>query len=80
MENTELDVGKPRQKQVIGYFEDLEILSHDYNRAVLIQVEKLNQLLHKELIKQYQYDVLNKALLNISAALDELPNTIEDIK
>jgi hypothetical protein len=34
MEKIEIKVSKSWERQVIEYFEDLEILSHDYNRAV----------------------------------------------
>jgi hypothetical protein len=80
MEKIEIKVSKSWERQVIEYFEDLEILSHDYNRAVLRQLGKLNRLLHEELVEQYEYDILNKALLKTSASLSELPNAIEDIR
>lgn len=80
MKKIEIKVAKSWERQVIEYFEDLEILSHDYNRAVLRQLGKLNRLLHEELVEQYEYDILNKALLKTSAALSDLPNAIEDIK
>jgi hypothetical protein len=80
MGKIEIKINRSWQRQVIEYFEDLEILSHDYNRAVLRQLGKLNRLLHEELIEQYEYDVLNKALLKVSAALGELPGSIQEIK
>ena len=69
MEKIEIKVSKSWERQVIEYFEDLEILSHDYRRSVLRYLGKLNRLLHEELIDQFEYDVLNKALLKVSAAL-----------
>jgi hypothetical protein len=36
--------------------------------------------LHEELIDQFEYDVLNKALLKVSAALGELPGAVKEIK
>ncbi len=80
MEKIEIKISKSWERQMIEYFEDLEILSHDYNRAVLRQLGKLNRLLHEELIEQYEYDILNKALLKTSAALTELPNAIAELK
>ncbi|UCG08176.1 MAG: hypothetical protein JSV83_05895 [Desulfobacterales bacterium] len=80
MEKIEIKISKSWERQMIEYFEDLEILSHDYNRAVLRQLGKLNRLLHEELIEQYEYDILNKALLKTSAALAELPNAIAELK
>jgi hypothetical protein len=80
MEKIEIKISKSWERQIIEYFEDLEILSQDYNRSVLRQLGKLNRLLHEELIEQYEYDILNKSLLKISAALGELPYTISEIK
>ena len=80
MEKIEIKVSKSWERQVIEYFEDLEILSHDYRRSVLRYLGKLNRLLHEELIDQFEYDVLNKALLKVSAALGELPGAVKEIK
>jgi hypothetical protein len=80
MEKIEIKVSKSWERQVIEYFEDLEILSHDYRRAVLRYLGKLNRLLHEELINQFEYDVLNKALLKVSTALGDLPGAVKEIK
>jgi hypothetical protein len=80
MKKIEIIVAKSWERQVVEFFEDLEIFSHDNNRAVLRQLGKLNRLLHEELIEQYEFDILNKALLKASDALSKLPNAIEDIK
>ena len=80
MEKIEIKVSKSWERQVIEYFEDLEILSQDYRRSVLRHLGKLNRLLHEELIDQFEYDVLNKALLKVSAALGELPGAVKEIK
>ena len=80
MEKIEIKISKSWERQVIEYFEDLEILSQDYNRSVLRYLGKLNRLLHEELIEQYEYDILNKSLLKISAALGELPQAFSEIK
>jgi hypothetical protein len=80
METIEIKVSKSWERQVIEYFEDMEILSQDYSRAVLRLLGKLNRLLHEELIEQYEYDVLNKALMKTSSALRELPSAIKEIK
>ena len=80
MERIEIKISKSWERQVIEYFEDIDILSHDYRRAALRQLGKLNRLLHEELIDQHEYDVLNKALLKISTALGELPGAIKQIK
>jgi hypothetical protein len=80
MKKFEIKVSKSWERQVIEYFEDLEILSQDYRRSVLRYLGKLNRLLHEELIDQFEYDVLNKALLKVSAALGELPGAVKEIK
>jgi hypothetical protein len=80
MEKIEIKVSKSWERQVIEYFEDLEILSNDYRRSVLRYLGKLNRLLHEELIDQFEYDILNKALLKVSAALGELPAAVREIK
>ena len=80
MQNIEIKVSKSWEMQVIEYFEDLEILSHDYRRATLRQLGKLNRLLHEKLIAQHEYDTLNKALVKVSAALGELPGAIKQIR
>jgi hypothetical protein len=80
MERIEIKISKSWERQVIEYFEDIEILSHDYRRAALRQLGKLNRLLHEELIDQHEYEILNIALLKISAALGELPGAIKQVK
>jgi hypothetical protein len=39
-----------------------------------------NAIFYEELIDQFEYDVLNKALLKVSAALGELPGAVKEIK
>jgi hypothetical protein len=80
MEKNAIRVCKSWERQVIEYFEDLEILRHDYRRSVLRYPGKLIRLLHEELIDRFEYDVLNKALLKVSAALGELPGAVKEIK
>ena len=80
MERIEIKVSKSWERQVIEYFEDIDILSQDYRRSVLRYLGKLNRLLHEKQIDQFEYDVLNKALLKVSAALGELPGAVKEIK
>jgi hypothetical protein len=80
MDKIEIKADKAWKREVIEYFEDLEIICNDYNRTVLRYLGKLNRLLHEKRIDQSEYDVLNKRLLNASAALNEVPRTILDIK
>jgi hypothetical protein len=80
VEKIEIKVSKSWERQVIEYFEDLEILSHDHRRAFLRQLGKLNRLLHEELIDQHEYEILNKALVTVSSALGELPGAIKQVK
>ena len=80
MDTIEIKAAKSWKREVIEYFEDLEIICNDYNRTVLRYLGKLNRLLHEKLIDQSEYDELNKSLLKASEALNEVPNTILDIK
>jgi hypothetical protein len=80
MDTIEIKASKSWRHDVIEYFEDLEIICNDYNRTVLRYLGKLNRLLHEERIHQSEYDALNKSLLKASAALNEVPKTIQDLK
>ncbi len=80
MERIEIKAHKSWKREVIEYFEDLEIICNDYNRMVLRYLGKLNRLLHEKRINQPEYDDLNKSLLKASAALNEVPRTIQDLK
>jgi hypothetical protein len=60
MERIEIKISKSWERQLIEYFEDIEIMSHEYKRAALRQLGKLNRLLHEELIDQHEYDILSK--------------------
>ena len=80
METIEIKAHKSWERQVIEYFEDLEIICNDYNRTVLRYLGKLNRLLHEECIDQSEYDALNRCLLKASEALNQVPRSIEDIK
>ena len=80
MDTIEIKAAKSWKREVFEYFEDLEIICNDYNRTVLRYLGKLNRLLHEKRIDQSEYDVLNKSLLKASAALNEVPKTILDIK
>lgn len=80
MDTIEIKADKAWKREVIEYFEDLEIICNDYNRRVLRYLGKLNRLLHEKGIDQSEYDVLNRRLLKASAALNEVPRTILDIK
>ena len=80
MDTIEIKSGKSWKRDVIEYFEDLEIICNDYNRMVLRYLGKLNRLLHEKRIDQSEYDALNKSLLKASSALNEIPRTILDLK
>ncbi len=80
MDTIEIKAAKSWKREVIEYFEDLEIICNDYNRMILRYLGKLNRLLHEERIDQSEYDVLNKNLLNASAALNEIPKAILELK
>ena len=80
METIEIKAAKSWKRDVIEYFEDLEIICNDYNRMVLRYLGKLNRLLHEERIDQSEYDALNKCLLKASAALNEVPKSIRDLR
>ena len=80
MDAIEINAGKSWNREVIEYFEDLEIICNDYNRTILRYLGKLNRLLHEKAIDQSEYDALNKSLLKASEALNEVPRTILDIK
>ena len=80
MDAIEINAGKSWEREVIEYFEDLEIICNDYNRTVLRYLGKLNRLLHEKRIDQSEYDALNKCLLEASEALNDVPRTIIDIK
>ena len=80
MDKIEIKADKSWKREVIEYFEDLGIICNDYNRTVLRYLGKLNRLLHAKRIDQSEYDVLNESLLKASAALNEIPRTILDIK
>jgi hypothetical protein len=80
MKKIEFEINKTWERQVLEYFEDVEILCNDYNRSVLRYLGKLNRLLHEDLIDQREYESLNKTLLNVSAALCDVPKAIGEIK
>ena len=80
MDTIEIKADKSWKRDVIEYFEDLEIICNDYNRMVLRYLGKLNRLLHEKGIDQSEYDALNKSLLKASSALNEIPRTILDLK
>ena len=80
METIEIQAAKSWKRDVIEYFEDLEIICNDYNRTVLRYLGKLNRLLHEKRIDQSDYDALKKSLLKASEALNEVPQTIQDLK
>ena len=80
MEIIEIKAAKTWKRDVIEYFEDLEIICNDYNRSVLRYLGKLNRLLHEERIDQSEYDDLKKSLLKASEAINDIPRTIVDIK
>ena len=80
MDTIEIKAGKSWRRDVIEYFEDLEIICKDYNRTVLRYLGKLNRLLHEKRIDQSDYDALNKSLLKASEALSDVPETILNLK
>ena len=80
MEIIEIKAAKTWKRDVIEYFEDLEIICNDYNRTVLRYLGKLNRLLHEKRIDQSDYDTLKKSLLNASEALNGVPQSIQDLK
>ena len=80
METIEFKADKTWKRDVIEYFEDLEIICNDYNRRVLRYLGKLNRLLHEERIDQTDYDSLKISLLKASEALNGVPRTILDLK
>ena len=80
METIEIKTVKSWKRDVIEYFEDLEIICNDYNRMFLRYLGKLNRLLHEERIDQSEYDDLKKSLLKASEAINDVPRTILDIK
>ena len=80
METIEIKAAKSWKRDVIEYFEDLEIICNDYNRTVLRYLGKLNRLLHEKRIDQSEYDTLKKSLLKASEALNGVPRTIQDLK
>ena len=80
METIEIKAHKSWERQVIEYFEDLEIICSDYNRMILRYLGKLNRLLHEDRIDQSEYDALNRCLLKASEALNQVPRSIQDIK
>ena len=48
MDTNEIKAAKSWKREVIEYFEDLEIICNDYNRMVLRYLGKLNRLLHEK--------------------------------
>jgi hypothetical protein len=80
MDTIEIKASKSWRREVIEYFEDMEIICDDYNRTVLRYLGKLNRLLHEKQIDQSEYDALSKRLLQASKALNDIPKTIVDLK
>ena len=80
MEIIEIKAAKTWKRDVIEYFEDLEIICNDYNRSVLRYLGKLNRLLHEQRIDHSEYDTLKKNLLKASEALNEVPRAVQDLK
>ena len=80
MDTIEIKAHKSWERQVIEYFEDLEIICNDYNRTSLRYLGKLNRLLHEDRIDQSEYDALNRCLLKASDSLNQVPRSIKDIK
>jgi hypothetical protein len=80
MNTIEIKANRSWRREVIEYFEDLEIICDDYNRTVLRYLGKLNRLLHEKQIDQSEYDALNKRLLKASEALNHIPKTILDLR
>ena len=80
METIEIKTSKSWKRDVIEYFEDLEIICNDYNRTLLRYLGKLNRLLHEQRIDHSEYDTLKKSLLKASEAINGVPRTIQDLK
>lgn len=80
MKTIEIKASRSWRREVIEYFEDLEIICDDYNRMILRYLGKLNRLLHEKQIDQSEYDALNKRLLQASEALNHIPTTILELK
>jgi hypothetical protein len=80
IDTIEIKAHRSWDRQVLEYFEDLDIICNDYNRTILRYLGKLNRLLHEERIDQSEYDALNRNLLKVSEALNQVPRTIKDIK
>ena len=80
MDTIDIKAHRSWDRQVLEYFEDLDIICNDYNRTILRYLGKLNRLLHEERIDQSEYDALNRNLLKASEALNQVPRTIKDIK
>ena len=80
METIEFKANKTWKRDVIEYFEDLEIICNDYNRTVLRYLGELNRLLHEQRIDHSEYDTLKRSLMKASEALNEVPLTISDLK
>ena len=80
METIEIKANKTWKRDVIEYFEDLEIICNDYNWTVIRYLGKLNRLLHEQRIDHSEYDSLKKSLLNASEAINGVPRTIQDLK
>jgi hypothetical protein len=80
MDAIEIKAGKSWEREVIEYFEDMEIICNDYNRTILRYLGKLNRLLHEQRINQSEYDVLNKRLLKASESLNAVFSAILDLK
>ena len=80
MDTLTIKASRSWRREVIEYFEDLEIICDDYNRMILRYLGKLNRLLHEKQIDQSEYDALNKRLLHASEALNDIPKTILELK
>jgi hypothetical protein len=80
METIEIKTVKSWKRDVIEYFEDLEIICNNYNRMFLRYLGKLNRLLYEERIDQSEYDDLKKTLPKASEAINNVPLTIQDLK
>ncbi len=80
MNTIEIKASRSWRREVIEYFEDLEIICDDYHRMALRYLGKLNRLLHEKQIDQSEYDALNKRLMQASEALNDIPKTILDLK
>ena len=80
MDTLTIKASRSWRREVIEYFEDLEIICDDYNRMILRYLGKLNRLLHEKQIDQSEYDTLNKRLMHASEALNDIPKTILELK